>query len=509
MNDASSVSGLAALSIPSSISPLPAGGFAHNSETFLPWLDNIWMCYAGRMSEESRTQRVRDPVHGLIVFRAKKPLDQLAWRLLDTPEFQRLRRIKQLGVSEFVFPNATHTRFAHSIGVFHVARSLVGIIDREIGGIGQEFDPARAEVAVIAALLHDLGHGPFSHTFEGVQLSRGLGKRHEQWTADIIRNPDGNIRPLLDAYKPGGSFCDDVAALIEIEDPEDIYHAVVSSSFDADRLDYLRRDRLMTGTGAGAIDFDWLMEHVRVREIAIEAVDVIDEAEQERVPTFCLDMKALPAAEQFLLARYTLHEKVYFHKATRCVEHMIAKLLRRVAEFARHPETAFQTGLDGPHPLLRFFGEGGVTLTNYLALDDVVVMGAIQRMTQAADAALVDLATRLRERRLYKTLDVREFGHDVGRQRRRARRIDNAFETQIRSEAVIKDERASVSIYSHIGGDDDKAHKRLHILDARGPREITDMSPIVKALEQKTQFTRYYFESESDRQSARTGREPK
>ncbi len=459
-----------------------------------------------RWHEKASPQRIRDPVHGLIVFRPDD-LDQLAWKLVDTPEFQRLRRIKQLGVSEFVFPNATHTRFAHSIGVFHVARTLVEIIQREISGIGQEFDPPRAEVAVIAALLHDLGHGPFSHTFEGVQLLRGIGKRHEQWTGDIIRNPEGNIRRLLDAYRPRGSFCDDVAVLIEAEDPQDIYHAVVSSSFDADRLDYLRRDRLMTGTGAGAIDFDWLMEHVRVREIAIEAADAIDEADQERVPTFCLDKKALLAAEQFLLARYTLHEQVYFHKATRCVEHMIAKLLRRVAGFAQHPETAFQTGLDG-HPLLRFFADGGMTLTNYLALDDVVVMGAIEQMTNAADAPLADLAARLRERRLYKTLDVREFGHDVGKQRQRARRIDKAFEVQIRSEAVIKDERASVSIYSHIGGDDDKAHKRLHILDATGPREITDMSSIVKALEQKTQFTRYYFENESDRELARTGKEP-
>jgi uncharacterized protein len=380
----------------------------------------------------------------------------------------------------------------------------VEIIKREIAGINQVFDPVRAEVAVIAALLHDLGHGPFSHTFEGVQKSRGLSKRHEQWTADIIRNPEGKIRPLLDAYRPDDGFCDAVAALVEAEDPQDIYHAVVSSSFDADRLDYLRRDRLMTGTGAGAIDFDWLMEHVRVHEIAIEAADATDEADQERVPTFCLDMKALPAAEQFLYARYTLHEQVYFHKATRCVEHMVAKLLRRVAEFAQNPALASsQTGLDPSHPLLRFFGGGGATLANYLSLDDVVVMGAMERMTHATDAVLAELATRLRERRLYKTLDLRAFGHDEGRQRRAARRIDRDFEAQLRSETVIKDEGAAVSLYTQIGGDDDKAHKRLHILDARGPREITEMSPIVRELGQKTQYTRYYFENESDRQSAR------
>ena len=431
------------------------------------------------MTDVVRTQRVRDPVHGLIAFRADDPLDQLAWALLDTPAFQRLRRIKQLGVSDFVFPSATHTRFAHSIGVFHTARNLVGIIKRERPGIRQDFDPKRAEVAVIAALLHDLGHGPF----EGVQKSRGLGNRHEKWTAEIIRNPSGQIHSLLERHWPGGGFCDAVATLIEAEDPHDIYHAVVSSSFDADRLDYLQRDRLMTGTGAGAIDFDWLMEHVRVREIEIEAADPDDDGDRERVPTFCLDAKALPAAEQFLLARYTLHEQVYFHKTTRCVEHMIAKLLRRVAELAKQPaSTPRQIGLGEGHPLLRFFAADGATLANYLALDDLVVMGAIERMTQAADQAIAELATRLRERRLYKTLDLRYFGHDEGRQRRAARRIDREFETQKKNETVIKDEGAAVSIYTQIGGDDDKAHKKLHILDAKGPREITEMSRIVAAL---------------------------
>jgi uncharacterized protein len=457
----------------------------------------------------ARTQRLRDPVHGLIVFRDDDPLDQLAWRLIDTAEFQRLRRIKQLGVSEFVFPGATHTRFAHSIGVFHTARKLVEVVKREIAAIHQGFDPQRAEVAVVAALLHDLGHGPFSHTFEGVQKSRGVSKRHEKWTAEIIRNPEGQIRPLLDAHWPDGTFCEAVASLVEAEDPEDIYHAVVSSSFDADRLDYLRRDRMMTGTQAGAIDFDWLMEHVRVREISIEAADADGEADLARVPTFCLDAKALPAAEQFLLARYTLHEQVYFHKTTRCVEHMIAKLLRRIAKSAQQPELMQKTGLSAGHPLLRFFSKGGATLPGYLGLDDLVVTGALERMTQAADPVIADLAVRLRDRKLYKTLDLRAFGHDEGRQRRAGRRIDEDFATQIADESVIKDEGAAISIYTQIGGDDEKAHKKLHILDARGPREITEMSRIVAELGQKTQFTRYYFANESDREWARNAKREK
>ena len=276
-----------------------------------------------------RTQRLRDPVHGLIVCEENDDLAQLAWKLINTPEFQRLRRIKQLGVSEFVFPSAVHTRFAHSIGVFHSARELVRIIERETTAV-RPFDRHRADVATIAALLHDLGHGPFSHTFEGVQTSRGVGRRHEEWTAEIIRNADGAICPVLEAHRAG--ITEEVASLLAAEDPIDIYHAVLSSSFDADRLDYLRRDRLMTGTGAGAIDFDWLMEHVRVADIVIDAPEGDTPEDTTTVATFCLDPKALPAAEQFLLSRYTLHEQVHMRKTTRCIEAMIGKLPRTLID---------------------------------------------------------------------------------------------------------------------------------------------------------------------------------
>ena len=451
-----------------------------------------------------RTQRLRDPVHGLIVFEENDDLAQLAWKLINTPEFQRLRRIKQLGVSEFVFPGAVHTRFAHSIGVFHIARELVRIIERETT-TARPFDRNRADVATIAALLHDLGHGPFSHAFEGVQMSRGVGRRHEEWTAEIIRNPDGAIRPLLEVHRAG--ITEEVASLLAAEDPIDIYHAVVSSSFDADRLDYLRRDRLMTGTGAGAIDFDWLMEHVRVADIVIDAPEGDTPEDTTKVATFCLDPKALPAAEQFLLSRYALHEQVYLHKTTRCIEAMIGKLLRRIAKVAADPDRASaQTGLEQSQVLLRFFAPGGETIENYLALDDVAITGSLERMQQKDDPVVAELAARLRERRLYKTLDIGRFGSDFGKQRQAARRIDRNFKEKLGSGAVIKDESASVGIYTPIGGDEDKMHKKLHILDTGRPREITEMSEMIEALASKRQFTRYYFSDAADRDIAINGR---
>ena len=447
-----------------------------------------------------RTQRLRDPVHGLIVFEKDDAPAQLAWQLINTPEFQRLRRIKQLGVSEFVFPSAIHTRFAHSIGVFQTARELVSIIQRE-SAPARPFDRDRADVATIAALLHDLGHGPFSHTFEGVQRSRGVRKSHEEWTADIIRNGKGAIRPLLESYRPG--LTEEIASLVAAEDPTDIYHAVVSSSFDADRLDYLRRDRLMTGTGAGAIDFDWLMEHVRVAEIVSDAPERVTGEDNPKVAAFCLDPKALPAAEQFLLSRYTLHEQVYLHKTTRCVETMLGRLLRQVATAAKDPDAArARTGLQPDHVLLRFFASGGETIGNYLALDDLAVSGSLERMQQGDDPIIADLAWRLRERRLYKTLDIGRFGSDRGRQRRAARRIDLAFGEKLKNGTVIKDETASVGIYTPIGGDEDRMHNKLHILDAGKPREISEISKMIETLASKRQFTRYYFAESADRDAA-------
>lgn len=445
-----------------------------------------------------RTQRLRDPVHGLIVFREDNERDRLAWQLINTPEFQRLRRIKQLGVSDFVYPGATHTRFSHSIGVFHTARLLIEVIQREIGQ--GDFDCERANVATIAALLHDIGHGPFSHTFEGVQNSRGFQKKHEIWTAEIIENSNEAIFPLLQKFGKNGNFGNDVAELLRAEDPKDIYHAVVSSSFDADRLDYLQRDRLMTGTKAGAIDFDWLIEHIRVRNVHLAADD---DDEALVAPTFCIDIKALPAAEQFLLARYTLHEQVYFHKTTRCIEKMISKLLYKISYHAKQEKTVHKnTGLAIGHPLIKFFMSQMPSVQEYLALDDILILSAIEEMRFAEDPSIKDLAARIRDRHLYKTLDIRKLGADKGAQASKSRKIDKYFHKNL-DDSVLKDEGASLSIYSQIGGDDEKAHKKLRILDSSDhPREISEVSDLIRALAAKQPFTRYYFEHESDRDKA-------
>lgn len=365
---------------------------------------------------EMRSQRVRDPVHGLIVF-SLDSLDQLAWSLLGTPEMQRLRRIKQLGMSEFVFPGATHSRFAHSVGVFHTARELVQIIRRERP---DSPNSEREEVSVLAALLHDIGHGPLSHTFEVLQKERGQKKRHEQWSAEMVTNPYGSIWPLLQGRRPG--LADQISELLVAEVPTDIYHAVVSSSFDADRLDYLRRDRMMTGTGAGAIDFDWLLDNLTVAELDLDADDDTDE--DAKRPSFCLKHKAIQAAEIFLLARYHLYTQVYLHKTTRGLEQMMGALLRAVSdEVAKGVHGNF--GLEPSHPLIRFFASIPPSVADYVALDDGVIWTAVAQLQLSSDPYISDLAKRLHDRRIYKGLDLEAtFGEDSEVQRRNRHRIE-------------------------------------------------------------------------------------
>ncbi len=147
-----------------------------------------------------------------------------------------------------MYPGATHTRFAHSIGVFHTARQLMAVIQAHLGE--KDFRPAKAQHALAAALVHDLGHGPFSHAFEDVGTRLGLKlANHERMSDILIRSTE-----VRQAFRPlGGGFVDDVADIIGAAGPGSIYSAVVSSQFDADRLDYMRRDRLMTGTHHGAI----------------------------------------------------------------------------------------------------------------------------------------------------------------------------------------------------------------------------------------------------------------
>lgn len=349
------------------------------------------------MSKSPKPQRIRDPLHNLIEFDTGQ-FEQVLWQILQTRPFQRLRRVRQLGFSEMVFPGATHTRFAHSVGVFHTARLLMDIIKRHITASGGQYQEHQAQVALAAALVHDLGHGMFSHAFEDVGKKLHLTMADHELVSDrLIRDSE-----VAEIFKDLGSgFANDVADVIKRGRPGSLYDAVVSSQFDADRLDYMQRDRLMTGVQNSGIDFRWLAANLEVGTIQTGA----DETPLGEIETFVLGPKASYAAETYVLALFQLYPTIYFHKATRAAEKVFSALIVRLVALVREGH-GNKVGLPGTHPLIRF-AQDSDSLENALALDDTVFLGALPLLVEAADPLIRSCAQRLRDRRLPKCNDLR------------------------------------------------------------------------------------------------------
>lgn len=262
--------------------------------------------------------------------------------------------------------------------------------------IGKDFSQERANVAVCAALLHDIGHGPFSHTFEGVEKKLGTGKKHEKWTVEIVGG-ETEVARVLNEFNPG--LRSEVGDLLGQEYPLDIYSSVVASQFDADRVDYLRRDKIMTGTEHGAFDWDWLFNN-----LAIEKLTIGDEDPFE-IDGLILGPKGLQVAEAYLLGRFHLYTQVYMHKTTRGAEKMLEALLSRLASMISDG-AGNQTGLTDRHPIQRYFTEEGNSLSNYLAIDDSTIWGSLEMLEHSDDEILSELASRIRCRNLYKCIDI-------------------------------------------------------------------------------------------------------
>ena len=346
------------------------------------------------MSGSAKPQRIRDPLHNLVVFETDQ-FERTLWRIVQSRPFQRLRRVRQLGFSEFVFPGATHTRFVHSIGVFHIARQLVQVVKRHLG---HDVRNHQCDVALAAALVHDVGHGMFSHAFEGIGKELKLPMaRHETVSEQLIRGGE-----LGEVFKELGSgFADDVADVLKREEPGNLYDSVVSSQFDADRLDYMQRDRLMTGIQSSGIDATWLVANLEIGSIASTA----DDEQSGNVETLVLGPKAFHAAENYVLSLFQLYPNVYLHKTTRGAEKLFSCLMLQVIGLIQAGDID-QTGLPKAHPICRF-AQNPDDLDSALGLDDAVFWGALPLMAEAQDPQVGCFAVRLIERRLPKCIDIR------------------------------------------------------------------------------------------------------
>lgn len=324
---------------------------------------------------------LRDPVHGLIRFGGDAA--RLITRLLDCSEVQRLRRIRALGLASLAFPGGEHARFSHAVGSAHVMQRYldrVRALSTELPS-HDRIDAGWGLVALAAALLHDLGHGPLSHTFEAVLPH---APRHEVWTSRILLDPDTEVHRVLvgvDPEMPGL-----VERLIHGQGPIGHLARAVSGTFDVDRCDYLMRDSYMTGVRYGLLDVDWLLASLRlyVPAASTSARLAVD------------GEKGLTAVEGFFLARLYMYRQVYLHKAVRAAEMMIRALFIRLAELGPEPGT--------PPAIEAMLRGSDVDVRTYLDLDDHALSSALAAYTRSADPTLRSLAAGLHERRLFKTL---------------------------------------------------------------------------------------------------------
>lgn len=329
---------------------------------------------------------LRDPVHGLVAFEGEA--EALVASLLGASEVQRLRRVRQLGLTSLVFPGAEHSRFAHALGAAYVMTRLCDRVRARHGELPRELrlDDESALEALAAALLHDLGHGPFSHMFEEVVPEP---RPHEAWTMEILRDPGTEVHRALEAFRPG--MAERVADLLAGLHRLPWLASTVSGTLDVDRCDYLLRDSHTTGVAYGRYDLDWLLRALAFTPLPDGAWVLAIEGR-----------KGLPPIEAFFLARHYMYQQVYHHKATRGAECLIRAMFRRLAELIRDGRTPPGTPVAIRTAVL---GEP-IGLGDYLDLDDPRLMSCFAEWERGPDPLLADFAARLRHRRLPKTIPL-------------------------------------------------------------------------------------------------------
>ena len=407
---------------------------------------------------------LRDPVHGLVAFEG--PAERVVAALLATREMQRLRRVRQLGLTSLVFPGAEHSRFSHAIGAGHV---MVLLQQRILAcqsdlPAAERMDGQAAADALAAALLHDLGHGPFSHLYEDVLPD---ARHHESWTAEAVRDDATDVHRTLEALDPGMS--ERVASLLSGSYRLGYLGRAVSGTLDVDRCDYLLRDSHMTGVRYGLYDLDWLLRALSFdRTPAGEHVLAIE------------GRKGLPPIEGFFLGRHFMYRQVYHHKATRAAEFLIRAIFVRMGELVREG--------NAPSPIPRALEAAArgepTSLPDYLDLDDTQLVYCFAQWQRGADPALADLCTRLRARDLPKTVPLPEGeGARAVREEAYARACDVAARRGLRPELSVWLDVTSDIPYAE--PDDDAAEGLWVSIRHQRIRRLGDISFLLGELRNK------------------------
>ena len=333
---------------------------------------------------------LRDAIHGLVAFEGER--ERVVHALLATSEVQRLRRVRQLGLASLVFPGAEHSRFSHALGTAHVMARLLDRIESLHVDLpaDQRLDPEAARDAFAAALLHDLGHGPFSHLYEEVLPN---APRHEEWTEQLIRDPGTDVHRALEQM--GQGTAERVARLARGHHRLTYLGHAVSGTLDVDRCDYLLRDSHMTGVRYGIYYLDWLLRALTLGEV--------HEEDGTRSTVLAIEgRKGLPPIEGFFLARNFMYQQVYHHKAVRAAEVLVRAILQRASELL-----CDGTELEAcPAAFKLAARRQSGSLGAYLDLDDAALTSCIAAWQRTSDPCLADLSRRFLRRALPKTLPL-------------------------------------------------------------------------------------------------------
>lgn len=316
---------------------------------------------------QNKRKIINDPIYGFVTLP-----DEIVYDLINHPIFQRLRRIKQLGLTNLVYPGALHTRFHHAIGAMHLMTEALQVLKSK--GVKITEDECRA--AIIAILLHDVGHGPFSHALEHTIVK---GVHHEDISTMLMDE-------LNKAFKGKLSLA---IKIFKDEHPKKFLHQLVSSQLDVDRLDYLKRDSFFTGVSEGVISTDRI-----IKMLAVVDGNLVVEA------------KGIYSVEKFLIARRLMYWQVYLHKTVLSAEKLLVNILKRAKELSLHGADLFAT------PALSLFLKNNYSkkdfiskpelLKQFVLLDDYDIMASIKAWMNHEDKVLALLCKNMLERHLYK-----------------------------------------------------------------------------------------------------------
>lgn len=403
--------------------------------------------------EKLREEKVfKDPVHRYVHVR-----DKVIWDLIGTKEFQRLRRIKQLGTTYLTFHGAEHSRFNHSLGVYEIIRRIA---DDVFHG-RPEWNEEDRLLSLCAALLHDLGHGPFSHSFEKV-----FDLDHEHYTRAIILG-ETEVNKVL--RKVSNDFPIKVAEVIAKTSKNKLVVSLISSQIDADRMDYLQRDAYYTGVSYGHFDMERILRVMQPREDQV-----------------VIKQSGMHAVEDYIMSRYQMYWQVYFHPVTRSAEVILTKILHR----AKHlHEQGYSFKAHPSHFYSMFNGE--ITLEDYIKLDEAIILYYFQMWQEEEDLILRDLCSRFMNRNLYK---YAEF--DPAKEYKKLAELSILFEKAgINPEYYLVVDSSSDLPYDFYRPGEEEERLPIHLLMKNGEiHELSRESAIVDAIsgKRRTDHKLYY-----------------